>query len=119
MTILTTPLGIVGLLSIFFLMLTLANLSRRLGAVTKMPPYYRGFYVAMGILAAPLVVRLVRSSVRLPSDAGPALLYSPIFYLFAYYLPLAIAVALSSAVAWRYWGWLFKEPPPASERRRT
>jgi len=105
MTLLTTPLGIAGLLSIFFMLFILANLSRRLGTVTKMKPYYRGFYVAMGILVLPLIVRMVLS----PAGIQPDYLHSPAFYLFAYHLPFALAIVISCIVAWRYWGWLFRE----------
>ncbi len=112
MSILTTPLGIIGLAAVFFLLFMLATLSYHLGAVTKMKPYYRGFYVAMGILSLPFIVRLVRSSLVLSPQNTPDLLQSPTFYLFTYHLPFALAITLSSVMAWRYWNWLFQESPP-------
>jgi chromate transport protein ChrA len=112
MTVLTTPLSIIGLLAVFFMLFMLANLSRRLGAVTKMKPYYRGFYVAMAILVVPFIARVMRSSMALSPSVGPTLLNNPVFYLFTYHLPSAIALTLSIAVAWRYWGWLFLESQP-------
>lgn len=112
MTLLTTPLGIAGLLSIFFMLYMLANLSRRLGAVTKMKPYYRGFYVAMGILVLPLIVRMVLS----PSGIQPGYLHNPVFYFFTYHLPFALVIVMSSVVAWRYWGWLFRESQSSGDK---
>lgn len=112
MTVLTTPLGVVGLLSVFFMLFMLANLSRRLGTVTKMKPYYRGFYIAMAILLVPFVVRIVRSSIALSPSVGPTFLNNPVFYLITYHLPCAAALTLSIVVAWRYWGWLFLESQP-------
>ncbi len=112
MIILTTSLGIIGLLAVFFSLFILANISRRLGEVTTMKPYYRGFYVAMGILLIPLMVRIVRSNVVLSPEVQPALWRTPLFHLAAFYLPFAIAITISVIVAWRYWGWLFREPLP-------
>ncbi len=119
MTLLTTPLSIMGLLAVFFIEVILANLSRRFGAVTKMKPYYRGFYVAMAILALPLVVHLVHSSVVLSPQRGPQFLHSPVFYLFTYHLPFVAAVALGIFEAWHYWGWLFRESQLPTGRRQT
>ena len=109
MTALTAPLGTLGLFSVVFMMFMLADLSRRLGSVTKMKPYYRVFYVAMGLLSIATVARVLRSSVVLSPDVGPPILHNPVFYLIAYHLPLVIAVTLGVGVTWRYWGWLFRE----------
>lgn len=107
MTFLTTPLGILGQLALLFMVYMLADLSRRLGAVTKMRPYYRGFYVAMGILLVPVLVRMARTDGADANLAGNAALY-----VVVYHLPFAIAITLCVVVAWRYWGWLFQESQP-------
>ncbi|MBN1887966.1 MAG: hypothetical protein JW850_08235 [Thermoflexales bacterium] len=109
MSALTTPLGFIGLLSILFMLYILANLSRRLGSVTKMKPYYWGFYVAMGLIAVAIIARIIQSSLQLSSGVEP---YPPGLYLLAYHLPLALAVTLGAVIAWRYWGWLFRESWP-------
>jgi hypothetical protein len=108
-TILTTPLGFVGIASIVYTVYLLANLSRRLGAVTKMRPYYYGFYVAIGLLVVALLTRILRGNVIFAPAIGPDFVRNPLFYLTAYHLPFALAVTISVVVTWLYWGWLFKE----------
>ena len=103
------PLGIVGLIAVMYLLYIFANLSQRLGAVTKMRPYYRGFYVAMGFLGVSIVARVVLSSLALAPQLNTGWLSSPLFGLAVYHAPFVMAVAISAVVAWRYWSWLFKE----------
>jgi len=108
--VLVTPLGVVGLIAIMYLLYIFANLSRRLGAVTKMKPYYRGYYVALVFLSVSFVARVVLSSLALsPPSSRLGLLSSPFFSLVAYHVPFAIAMAISVGVTWQYWSWLLKE----------
>lgn len=109
MSALTTPLGFIGLLSVMYMLFILADLSRRFGSVTKMKPYYRGFYVAMGLVALAIIARVIQSSLQLSSGAKP---YHPGLYLLTYHLPFALAVTLGAVITWRYWGWLFRESWP-------
>jgi hypothetical protein len=106
---LTTQLGVVGLIAVMYMLYILANLSRRLGAVTKMKPYYRGFYGAMGFLAISLLARMTFSSVALSPEPSASLPIMLFITLVVYHLPFVIAMAISAVVAWRYWSWLFKE----------
>jgi hypothetical protein len=106
---LVTPLGVVGLIAVMYLLYIFANLSQRLGAVTKMKPYYRGFYVAMGFLSLSVVARIVLSNLATAPPLSGSLLTSPLFALIVFHIPFIIAAALSVGVAWRYWSWLFKE----------
>jgi hypothetical protein len=108
-SVLVTPLGVVGLLGVMYLLYIFALLSQRLGAVTKMKPYYRGFYVAMAFLILSILARVVISSLALAPQSGASFLNSPLFSLAFYHAPFVIAIALSVGVAWRYWSWLFKE----------
>ena len=109
MDFLTAPLGSLGLLSVIYIFYILANLSRRYGQVIRLPPYYRGFYAAMGLIGLAFFSHLVRDSVIIAPDQAPALLSNRWFFLFTYYLPLAAAVTLASGVAWRYWSWIVQE----------
>lgn len=109
MNALVMPLGIVGLIAVMYLLYIFANLSQRLGAVTKMKPYYRGFYMAMGFLGVSIVTRVVVSSLALAPQPGAGFLNGSLVYLAVYHVPFVIAVAISVTVAWRYWSWLFKE----------
>ncbi len=110
MNVLVTPLGVVGLIAIMYMLYIFANLSRRLGAVTKMKAYYRGYYVALAFLAVSFVARVVLSSLALtPPASRPDLLNSLFFSLAAYHIPFAIAMAISVGITWQYWSWLLKE----------
>jgi hypothetical protein len=95
------PVGVVGLMAVMYMLYILANLSRRLGDVLKMPPYYRSFYVAMGFLGVSILSRIALSSFTSARF--------PLLALAVYDIPFVIAMIVGIAVAWRYWGWLFKE----------
>jgi hypothetical protein len=82
MSVPVTPLGVVGLIAVIYLVYIFANLSQRLGAVTKM------------------LARVIRSN---------GLLNNSLIYVATYHLPFVIAVAISVGIAWYYWSWLFKE----------
>ncbi|HFD39551.1 MAG TPA: hypothetical protein ENJ31_06850 [Anaerolineae bacterium] len=110
MGIVSGILGAAGLGSLAIMLLILARFGHKLGAVTKMKPYYRGYYAAIGLVAAAFVTRFIRVSVFwAPPDMIPAVLNDPIFYLAAYHLPLALGLSIGLFVTWRYWSWLLKE----------
>jgi hypothetical protein len=98
-----------GLISAIYITLIMSSLSQKLGAVTKMRGYYRGFYVSAIFLLVSVIAYLLRTSVLLASEEAPTLLNSDLFYLLAYYLPLAIGTSISLAITLRYWDWLLKE----------
>ena len=104
-----TPLGMVGLLAVMYTLYILANLSQRLGAVTKITPYYRVFYVAIALLAVALLARVSLGSMVLSQVPGTDLSGTSPVTLVAYHVPFAGAMTVSVAIAWRYWSWLFKE----------
>jgi len=99
-----------GEAAIIYAVIILARLSQKLGAVTKMPPYYLGFYTSIALLCLSLASRLVRIST---ATAGPGqmvpLLGTDQFYLVTHHLPLALGMVLALAIAAKYWGWLLKE----------
>jgi hypothetical protein len=98
-----------GLISAIYITLIMSRLSQKLGAVTKMRGYYRGFYVSAIFLLVSVIAYLLRTSVLLASEEAPTLLNSDLFYLLTYYLPLAIGTSISLAITLRYWDWLLKE----------
>ncbi len=109
MNLLITPLGVIGLIAVAYMLYIFANLSRRLGAVTKMPPYYRGFYVAIGLLTISILARVTLNSVALAPELSTGIVSAPFFSLVVYQIPFVLAMVVSVALAWRYWSWLFKE----------
>jgi hypothetical protein len=102
--------GSAGLISLIYGLLILAQFGRKLGAVTKMRPFYRGYYAAAGCLGLALVVRFIRASVFwAPPETISTLLNAPVFYLLLYHLPLAVGLSGGLAITWHYWSWLLKE----------
>ncbi len=97
---LLTILGLAGPISLIVALLVIALLSQRLGAVTKRPPHYRWFYVAMGLIGVSILSRLLALGQAVDDSQRTALVES---------VPLAAAVTISVLVVWRYWGWLLNE----------
>lgn len=104
-----TLLSPLGTISIIFLFFILARLSEKLGAVTRMPPYYRWFWVGIGFLGIALISQFLQISVSLTKQASYQWLDSSLFYLVTYYLPMAVGVTIGLAITWRYWSWLLTE----------
>lgn len=110
MTIVGAIFGSIGLAALVYMLAILAQFGRKLGAVTKMRPFFRGYYVAIGCAGLALVARLIRTSVFwAPPQATPSVLNAPVFYLLLYHLPLAIGLSLALGITWFYWSWLLKE----------
>ncbi|HJW84717.1 MAG TPA: hypothetical protein VJ754_10475 [Anaerolineae bacterium] len=97
---LNLPVSLVSLIGVLVTLHIFGVLSRRLGAVTKMKPYYRGFYLAMALVVLSIGVALLPQ----PAAESDRLLHG-----LAYTLPLLLAGLISLVVAYRYWGWLFRE----------
>ena len=103
-------LGSMGLVSILYAILILARFGRKLGAVTKMKPFYKGYYLSACCVGLALVVRFVRVTVFwAPRESIPSMLNSSLFYLLLHHLPLAIGLSLGLVITWHYWSWLLKE----------
>ncbi len=97
----TTLLSTAGVLGLMIMLWVVAQISRRFGEVTHRPPLYRVFYVALGLLAFPLLVRLLAigqsDGSRFAADSSATLLHD---------IPLAAGLTLALIAAWQYWGWL-------------
>ena len=109
MTILTIPAALVASIAIVYLLYMFATLSRKLGAVTKMKPYYRWLYVALGLVIISAVCEWIVLSLRPMPQTAPDLILSAWFYLLGHVVPLAVAAVLALIIVLRYWGWLFRE----------
>lgn len=90
-------LSVVGPVAIGIALVVMGILSQRLGEVTRMPPYYRWYFVAAALAWIGAGLRML--ALQLPSDAV-AVSYSALE---------AVAVTIGAAAAWRYWSWLFGE----------
>lgn len=109
MNVITTPLVSAGLLAVVYLSILFANLSRRLGAVTKMTERYRLFGLAAGFIALAAMSQVVRGTAALSAQNDFPFLLEPWFALVSFHLPLAIGVTLDLVLVWYYWGWILKE----------
>lgn len=98
--------NLIGMFSIFIMLIVVALLSKRLGIVTRARRYYLGFYVAALLMGISILVRLLSSPVdvnanmTLQQDALTIIIYSV--------FP-AVSLTLAVVIAWRYWSWLFAE----------
>jgi hypothetical protein len=108
MSVITAPLGAIGLLAIAYLCLLFGNFSRRLSAVTKMKNHYRWFPVAGILIAVAATSQAIRSTAALAREA-PRFLNELPFAVFSFYLPLIVGVTLALVLVWYYWGWILKE----------
>jgi hypothetical protein len=111
MTTLLSLGGSLGLLGVAYLLVVLGLLSSRLGAVLKMPPMYRWFYLGAALVGLAWLAYLARVSLaadpsQTASLASPA---AEAWLLLLYHLPLAAGLTIGLVVAWRYWAWLLNE----------
>ena len=102
--------AVAGLIAALYMLSIFLVLSRRLGAVTKIRPYYRGLYAAVGLIVVAVFVQILRTTALLNSSVLPEILNNDLFYVLAYYLPLALAATIGLVVVLKYWLWLFREP---------
>ena len=91
-------LGLLGPVSVIVALIVIAQLSQRLGAVTKRPPIYRWFYVSVALIVVCVLERVV--ALFVPNAFNTELLYD---------IPFATALVIAVVIAWRYWSWLLSE----------
>ena len=103
-------LGSAGLLSLVYISFFLITVNQKLGAMTKMKPYYRWLYAAAFFLTLALLIRLLRTSVFWAPQEAPPLLTSQLFYLATYYIPVFVGMTIMLMVTIKYWGWLLQSP---------
>lgn len=110
MTVLISLLGCLGEAALIYVMIIFLRLSKKLGEVTKMPPLYRGFYLAIFFLFVSAVTRFLSASlVSTPPEDLPAWFLSPWFYLILHDGMLSLGLSVALPLVWRYWGWLVRE----------
>ena len=86
--------------SVIVALLVIAQLSQRLGAVTKRPPIYRWFYISIVMVVVAILSRAGALLWPVALEATTALLYDML---------IMVALVISLVVAWRYWSWLLSE----------
>ncbi|MCB9452634.1 MAG: hypothetical protein H6672_14445 [Anaerolineaceae bacterium] len=98
--------GLLGGVAIAIALLVLGLLSKRLGSVTRTPPYYIGLYIAAGLMFMSTLARMV--DLDYTSAEIEALSQDPAAIVLYVGLP-ALAVTIGVVVTWRYWSWLLAE----------
>ena len=109
MSVVTTPLSATAFLSLLLLSLLFANLSRRLGAVTKIVDHQRWFTVAHVCIGVTGVSQMIRGTAHLAPDLALPFLLEPWFALVSFHIPLAIGVTVCLGLVVYYWGWIVRE----------
>lgn len=109
MTAIFSILSILGTGSLIVLFYVLAKLSERFGAVIKMPPIFRYYYIALIFLAIGAITQFIVAIATLTPKNTSSWLVSSWFLLLAYHLPLAIGLTTGLVITWRYWSWLVTE----------
>lgn len=99
-------LGLLGSVAITIALVVLGLLSKRLGSVTRTPPYYLWLFVAAGLMTISTLARLVNLGLGTMAAAG----VDDDLGLVLFYVGLpAVAITLGIVVVWRYWSWLLAE----------
>ncbi len=106
--ILTSHLGLPLLAGMLYVGYLLRMLSQRMGAVTKMPRYYRWFDLGNILVGLATIGYVLINSAALAGR--PSLCLEPAFSMLALDLPLALGVGINGLVALKYWGWLARQP---------
>ena len=109
MIVITTPLGVVGLLAMVYLGGLFSNFSRRLSAVTRMAGHYRWFLVANYLIAAAAMSQIIRSIAALAPQLAPSVVLTAWFSLFSFHIPLVVGLSVDLVLVWYYWGWILTE----------
>ena len=105
----TTLLGMgesLGLVGVAAMLIILGLLSRRLGAVLKLPPAYRWAYAGAVLVSVAALADLVRVAAIAEESSFPAWVTASGFLLGFVYLPLSMGLLAGLVVVWRYWRWL-------------
>lgn len=100
---LATPL-FAGMIYVGYL---LRMLSQRMGAVTKMPRYYRWFDLGNALIALATLSYVFINSAALAGKPPSCL--TPQFSLLTLHLPIALGVTVNGITTLKYWGWLAKQ----------
>lgn len=104
--ILTSHFGSGFLLCLIYASWLLRILSRRMGEVTKMHAYYRGFDIGNALLLVALLSYLLQCSAALPNYPQGILTFD--FSLTTLFFPLTLGIGVNLITALIYWGWLVK-----------
>ena len=103
--------GCLGEAALIYAMLILLQLSKKLGDVTKMKPYYRGYAVSAILLLVALIIRILNASLLFSPVADSSVWQQNNWILLSlpHHILLAIGLTIALPITAKYWGWLLKE----------
>jgi hypothetical protein len=104
--VLTSHLGTGILIGILYINWLLRMLSRRMGEVTKMRAYFRGFDLGNILLIIATLSYIFQCNAALAAQPAGVLNFQ--FALTTFYLPLTLGIGINLVSAIIYWGWLFR-----------
>lgn len=102
--------GCLGEASLLGALVIFLRLSAKLGEVTKMKPYYLGYYVAIGFVSVALLTRLLAASLWYdPLRPLASWVQSSGSYALIHHGALALGLTIALPITAKYWGWLLHE----------
>ncbi|MBN1486436.1 MAG: hypothetical protein JW981_02265 [Anaerolineae bacterium] len=105
--ILFTNLGAGLFLAIVYISWLFHRFSQRMGEVTRMPPYYQWFNVGTLLIFIGTISYILQCNAALAGR--PTALLTPLFALFAFYIPVALGIMIDVVIVFIYWGWIVSE----------
>ncbi len=103
--VLTSHFGAGIFIGIIYVSWLLRVLSRRMGEITVMRPYYYGYDVGSILIVIATLSYIMQCNAALAQQ--PAALHESTFVLTTFYFPLALGIIINLAVTLIYWRWLF------------
>jgi hypothetical protein len=111
MTTFVAFLGCLGEAALIYAVVILLQLSKKLGEVTKMKPYYRGYHVSAALIFLALIIRVLNASLLFSPMANAEVWRQEqwIALSLPHNVLLAIGLTIALSITIRYWSWLLKE----------
>jgi len=103
--------GCLGEAALIYAMLILLQLSKKLGDVTKMKPFYRGYYVSAVLLVLALIIRILNASLLFSPIASSTIWQQNdwVNLSLPHHILLTVGLTIALPITAKYWGWLLKE----------
>lgn len=95
-----------GMFSVVVVLLLIAELSKKLGRVTRASPAYIGLYGASLMVFVGVIARIANLTL---TENKLIELHKNFLWVLLYNAVPALGVTVGVIIAWRYWSWLLAE----------